>query len=79
MSDIDDALARVSRHNGVWCLRSTTTPVWLTEDFRLLETSQMETRHIRNCLAQILLRANDGWRAAYIPLLVAELKRRGNT
>lgn len=48
--------------------------VWITEDGRAWFIEKMETRHIRNCIAAILLR--DNWRGNYMPLLTAELERR---
>ena len=52
--------------------------VWVTKDTKWLLLSEMETTHLRNCLAQMLLRA-DGWRAGYLEPIVEELKGRDNT
>jgi len=49
--------------------------VWKTEDGRHMLLTDMETTHLRNCLAQMLLRAN-GWRAGYLAPMVEELKKR---
>jgi len=51
--------------------------VWETEDKRYLLLTEMQTTHLRNCLAQMLLRAN-GWRKGYIAPIGEELKRRGS-
>lgn len=51
--------------------------VWITEDARYVLLTEMETTHLRNCLAQMLLRAN-GWRSGYLEPIAEELKKRND-
>jgi hypothetical protein len=46
-------------------------PIWVTADKRHLRISQMEERHIRNCIA--LIRRRKGWRKEYLERLELEL------
>jgi len=46
--------------------------VWITADGRRLLVSQMETRHLINCVAKIL-RSRRGWRLEYLERLQLEL------
>jgi len=48
---------------------------WLTNDGRFLEIAKMETDHIQRCIGRIF-RSKTGWRADYMPHLIAELERR---
>jgi hypothetical protein len=45
--------------------------IWITRDGRAYLVSQMETRHIRNCIAMI--ERKDGWRRGYLERLRLEL------
>lgn len=45
--------------------------VWITRDGRMLLVSQMETRHILNCIAMIERKRN--WRRRYLERLYLEL------
>jgi hypothetical protein len=51
--------------------------VWITNDKRGYTIPNMETTHIRNCIANILL-GNIKGRGSYMPLLTAELEKRDN-
>lgn len=49
--------------------------IWITADGRQLLVSQMETRHIHNCIAKIQ-RSKRGWRGEYLERLQLELNIR---
>lgn len=49
--------------------------IWVCRDGRAMKVSDMETRHIRNCIAMIL-RSKKGWRRHYLPRLHLELEIR---
>lgn len=70
--DVGDGLWRI--YAGFLRDHTTDPVVWITRDARAYTIDKMDTRHIRNCIANILIR--DNWRGAYMPLLTAELKRR---
>lgn len=50
--------------------------MWLTADGRRIPFTEMETSHLRNSIARIR-RSKMKWRPAALPLLIAELERRG--
>ncbi|HEY7415486.1 MAG TPA: hypothetical protein VH593_09855 [Ktedonobacteraceae bacterium] len=45
--------------------------VWITRDGRAIKVSDMETRHIKNCIAMI--QRKWPWRAEYLDRLELEL------
>lgn len=51
------------------------TKLWRCRDGRFLRIREMEDEHIQRCIALILAR-NDGWRANWMPTLLAELEKR---
>jgi hypothetical protein len=46
--------------------------VWVTKDGQQLLVSQMETSHVRNCIAKIE-RSRKNWRRSYLSRLKLEL------
>jgi hypothetical protein len=46
--------------------------LWVCADGRALLVSQMEDRHLANCIAKIL-RSRSGWRREYLERLQIEL------
>jgi len=55
-------------YNGEW------KPLWETKNGRSIRVADMETSHINNALAMILIQP--GWRQGYAALLIDELERR---
>jgi len=49
--------------------------IWITKEGERLRISDMETRHINNCVAKIL-RSKRGWRREYLDRLLLELEIR---
>lgn len=77
LNKVEQLLSGLRPENGVWRRKDTGEVTWITRDERALTFAQMETTHLRNCVAQIFLRS-DGWRVNYLPFLIEELKRRGD-
>lgn len=50
-------------------------PIWITRDGREMKVSQMETRHIVNCINKIQ-RSSRRWRIEYLERLELELEIR---
>lgn len=48
--------------------------VWVCRDGTMLTVSQMQTSHIKNCIALIMRKRN--WRREFLPRLLLELDMR---
>jgi len=58
---------------NVW-IDATGSALWTTEDKQRIPIWRMETSHINNCIAMILVRPE--WRPGFAKLLIEELEKR---